>query len=234
MKSILKSIALKFFKRKYNGKTIDEWCYHLGSSRTENYHDLIPAIRDAGNIQREIGLDDIAQLHLFSSDYPLLTLSIFGTLLLDKIPRENINKLITDLSHTDETIRRSSAIVLERIGTVETLSAVVQGKYHGSGIRTIAALHLKKYGEKAQPAIPALLLLLKDRDINWRSHFAAADALASIGNPAKDTLIKNLNSEDYNIQYYSAYALSILKPTPFVNSKIKNILSEKQYPTRIE
>jgi HEAT repeat protein len=66
-------------------------------------------------------------------------------------------------------------------------------------------------GERAAPAVPALIKALKDEDWNVRAE--AADALACTGNPGQEAILALrgcLNDSDIRMRYYSAVALAHL------------------------
>lgn len=122
------------------------------------------------------------------------------------------NSLINLLGSKEELVRRMAAISLTKIGTVKALSAVVAGHRHGHGIRSTAAEKLAKIGPEALEAVPALLQLLAYPNINWRSHFAGARALTSIGQEAVPMLLEQLKSDNYQLKWYVAEALNHMQP----------------------
>lgn len=74
--------------------------------------------------------------------------------------------------------------------------------------RRQAAFELARLGEKARPALGALVKALGDRD--QQVLFQVAQALAGIGPPAAPAvpgLVRNLKSGDRQVSYRSAYAL---------------------------
>jgi len=118
--------------------------------------------------------------------------------------------LIAALEDHSEIVRRTAAQALIDIDTISGLAAVVAGSKHGHGVRTRAAHQLQGHGRNAFEAIPALLVLLRYRKINWRSHFAASLAIAAIGEPAIPFLIDGLRDEDLNYRYFVACALETI------------------------
>jgi HEAT repeat protein len=122
--------------------------------------------------------------------------------------------LLTALHDDSETVRRSAALALVALGTVRGLAAVVAGSRHGHAVRTQAAHRLREQGEAAAEAVPGLLCLLRDPHINWRSHAAAAGALAVIGEAAIVPLVQLLEHGEPRLRYYAAMALKEANRTP--------------------
>jgi len=102
--------------------------------------------------------------------------------------------LIAALLDGSEAVRRTAASALLDLDTIRGLAAIVAGDRHGHGIRTRAAYRLQQYGPNAAPAIPSLFRLIDYSNINWRSHMAAAIALAAIGDSALPYLIHAVRS----------------------------------------
>ena len=102
------------------------------------------------------------------------------------------------------------------------LVAVVSGNNHGSGVRTDASFEIMEFGEEGKVAIVGLLKLIEYKNIHYSSHVAAGRALAAIGQPAQEILLMNLDSDDINIKYYSAFALKEMNLIS--NKKIDYIL----------
>jgi len=222
------------FKRKpkYARRNIGEWYgtfrYHFNTSYGPDLSEVKLAIAQSEKLKNNPSLTriEIEKLLLTTKSISTLCLCIYSTAFYETHSSEVTNKLIDLLKDEDELVRRFSAEGLLQIGSVEALSAVVGGNNHGCAVRTKAAWTLEKLGENAIDATHSLLTLIKDQDINWRSHFAAAHALASLGPEVKEILLTNLQSEDQNLRYYSAYALSILKPKPVFNNQIAEILEK--------
>lgn len=116
--------------------------------------------------------------------------------------------LIAALLDESDTVRRTAARALLDLDTVRGLAAVVAGNRHGHGVRTLAAFRLKELGANATPAIPALFRLINYDDINWRSHGAAASALAAIGPNALPYLIHALRYGSRAGRSWAAIALN--------------------------
>ena len=95
------------------------------------------------------------------------------------------------------------------------MAAVVGGSRHGHAVRTHAAFKLAKMrpGEAAE-ALPALMVLLQYPYINWRTHFAAVDALRIIGDAAIPSLVNGLRRGSPQVRKYAAIALKEIGKTP--------------------
>jgi HEAT repeat protein len=133
--------------------------------------------------------------------------------------------LIAALEDYSETVRRISALALLDVATIRGLSAVVAGSRHGHAVRTEAAHRLGKRGAEAAAAIPGLLALLHYGDINWRSHMAAAYALAAIGAPALPYLFHALTCGDGYPSLYAAIALDSIGPPPEYQQLVQEMLA---------
>jgi len=122
--------------------------------------------------------------------------------------------LIAVLQDESETVRRAAAESLVQIGSVKGLAAVVAGSRHGHAIRTKAALRLAAMNKgHAVDAIPALMILLQYPDINWRTHYAAIDALCVIGDRAIPALRTAYRHGSTQLRNYAAQALTTLNVT---------------------
>ena len=119
-----------------------------------------------------------------------------------------VDSMISALNAESETVRRSAACGLVMTRAVRGLAAVVSGSRHGHGIRTEAANLLQDIGPSAEEAIPSLMALLNDSDINWRSHMAASLALAAIGTPAIPYLV---HSREFGPDHARIQAANALK-----------------------
>jgi HEAT repeat protein len=64
---------------------------------------------------------------------------------------------------------------------------------------------IEKLGEIGEPAIPALMAALQDKNLQVRR--SAADVLRQIGRPAIPALAKALKNSDANVRSYAAYVL---------------------------
>jgi HEAT repeat protein len=136
--------------------------------------------------------------------------------------------LLAALHDESETVRRSAALALLALDTVRGLAAVVAGSRHGHAVRTQAAHRLRGHGEGAIEAVPGLLYLLRDPNINWRSHAAAAAALAAIGEPAIPALVQVFEYGEPRLRYFAAMALKELDKTPGLLAAIEGVLKAGQ------
>lgn len=209
---------------KYGGMTIDEWHYHYRRDRKLDEKQLLLGIKEALGYESEISIEDVPQLYFKTQSLPVLCLCACIFTLEETVSDNIIKKLIESLKHREETVRRFSAIALTEINKVSTLSAVVAGNSHGHAIRTEAAWRLKKFGPQAREAISSLISLIEYPKINWRSHYAASEALSNIGEDAKDELLKRLDSSSKSVRYYCALALEQMNNTKLHQKKIENIL----------
>ncbi|HYT91696.1 MAG TPA: HEAT repeat domain-containing protein [Gemmataceae bacterium] len=122
--------------------------------------------------------------------------------------------LLAALQDESETVRRTAAVALLDLNTVRGLAAVVGSSQHGHRVRMDAAHRLRQYGPAAAEAIPALAALLRDQESNWRSHCAAAGALAAVGEAAIPWLLQLLAVGKAGPRYYAAMALKEMNKTP--------------------
>src|SRR5437763_1603910 len=136
--------------------------------------------------------------------------------------------LLAALHDESETVRRTAALALVALDTVRGLAAVVAGSRHGHAVRTEAAHRLRGHGEEAIDAIPGLLCLLRDPNINWRSHAAAAGALAAIGEPAIPALVHVFEHGEPRLRYFAAMALKEMNKTPRLLAAIDGELAAHQ------
>lgn len=136
--------------------------------------------------------------------------------------------LLAALHDESEIVRRSAALALVALDTVPGLAAVVAGSRHGHAVRTQAAHRLREHAEVATEAIPGLLCLLSDPNINWRSHAAAAGALAAIGETAIPVLVQVLEHGEPRLRYFAAMALKELNSTPGLLAAIDGELAAGQ------
>lgn len=219
----------KFYPPKYAGMDLNEWHYNFRTVKNIDLPKIFQAIQDVEQItiQDSNQLFDLITIHQRSKKVISICLCCYAFSKFKNPPPSAISKMIADLSHPNEKVRRFSAIALTEISTLDTLIPVVNSNTHSKGVRTLATSKLMEFGAQAEMAIPALFNLIEDSQINYRSHFMAAEVLANIGEAAKESLIANLNHKNENLKYYSAHALSILKPQPYLNSTIKKILEEK-------
>jgi HEAT repeat protein len=231
MKNILKSI-FNFFKTppeiKYAGKSIYDIQIDIRSQKKYSLEELLDSLKEIENIPSEEKLSQENILNIFfeSENMPSLCFSSYIVTKLENIDKEKVvEKFIQFLNHENETLRRIAGRALLKVEDIKGLNAVIGGHNHGHAVRTEASWVIAKMddGTKAKEAIPGLIKLIEYKKINYRSHWAAVSALANIGEPAKEILLKNLDSKDKSLRYYSAMALSELKPEPIMNSKIKYI-----------
>lgn len=143
---------------------------------------------------------------------------------LDKLADDE-PALLAALHDESDIVRRSAALALVALDTVRGLSAVVAGSRHGHAVRTQAAHRLREHGEDAVEAIPSLLCLLRDPNINWRSHAAAAGALAAIGESAVPALVQVFEHSEPRLRYFAAMALKELNKTPALLAAIDEQLA---------
>jgi HEAT repeat protein len=146
---------------------------------------------------------------------------------LDKLA-EGEPALLAALHDESEIVRRSAALALVALDTVRGLSAVVAGSRHGHAVRTQAAHGLREHGEEATEAIPGLLCLLRDPNINWRSHAAAAGALAAIGESAIPGLVQVFEHGEPRLRCFVAMALKELNKTPALLAAIDEELAGRE------
>lgn len=198
------------------------------SGRKATLEQLLTSIKIAEQwpIEQHLGQEELRLLFTTATSKPTLCLCCYALSTLEDHTKVVEERLLELLDHEDELLRRFMAIALVDIGTVRALAAVVGKGGHGHAIRTQAAHDLAKMGAGARKAIPALLRLLADQKINWRSHFSAARALAAIGKPAVAPLLAQLEEDHPQVRFYSAYALSMMEPTPITNPLIEAIMAE--------
>jgi HEAT repeat protein len=123
--------------------------------------------------------------------------------------------LIAALQDESELVRRTAGESLLALGSVRGLAAVVGGSRHGHAVRTHAAFKLAKMKSgEAKEALPALMVLLQYPYINWRTHFAAVDALRTIGDAAIPALVNGLHRGSSQVRRYAAIALKEMGKTP--------------------
>jgi HEAT repeat protein len=146
---------------------------------------------------------------------------------LDKLA-DGERALLAALHDESEIVRRSAALALVALDTVRGLSAVVAGSSHGHAVRTQAAHRLREHGKEATEAIPGLLCLLRDPNINWRSHAAAAGALAAIGESAIPALVQVFEHGEPRLRYFAAMALKELNRTPALLAAIDEELAARE------
>jgi hypothetical protein len=104
---------------------------------------------------------------------------------------------------------RIPVTMMQRFAGIDVcLAAVVGGSRHGHAVRIHAAFKLAKLkpGEVAE-AVPALMVLLQYPHINWRTHFAAVDALRAVGDAAIPSLVNGLHRGSMQVRKYAAIAL---------------------------
>lgn len=212
----------------YKTRSIIDWYSDYRTIKQGTLEELLEGIRRAEALppDQELTTADLTELLVHSTFIPTWCLCIYA---LSKIGAKGTvieERLLVLLMEEEELVRRFAAIGLTKIGTVRALSAVVGKHGHGHAIRTTAAHQLAELGPTAEAAIPALLALIAYKKINWRSHYAAATALAKIGSAAVPHLLKEIEQEDKHRRYCAAVALSSLEPTPITNPLIEAILKD--------
>ena len=215
---------LRWLKRRlvpdrYQGHTAAEW---YGFYRNPQYFsgDLASAVTEA--LRRAVATRDepsdieippVMSVLLATDDREGVRCLAAIKMGLDK-PTACETTLLAALHDESATVRRAAALSLVALNTVRGLAAVVTGSRHGHAVRTHAAHLLREHGRDASEAIPGLLSLLRDRNINWRSHMAAADALAAIGEPAIPWLLQAFRRGQPELRHYAAMALKEIDKTP--------------------
>jgi HEAT repeat protein len=133
--------------------------------------------------------------------------------------------LIAALQDESELVRRTAGESLLALGSVRGLAAVVGGSRHGHAVRTHSAFKLAemKSGD-ATEALPALMVLLQYPSINWRTHFAAVEALRTIGDAAIPALVNGLHRGSPQVRQYAAIALKEIGKTPHLLARIDDEL----------
>jgi hypothetical protein len=81
-------------------------------------------------------------------------------------------------------------------------------------VRMAATRRLQEHGSEASEAIPALLAVLRDQGIGWRTHLAATEALAAIGETAIPWLRHIFERGEPHLRNYAAVALKEINKTP--------------------
>jgi HEAT repeat protein len=125
---------------------------------------------------------------------------------LGKIGKPAIPALIEALRDRNLLVRRSAAQVLARIGS-PAIPALVKA-LKDSGVRVRAAYTLGNIREEAKAAVPQLILLLKDPDVDVRR--SVTYALRNIGAEAKTAvpqLILLLKDSDVDVRSNAAFVL---------------------------
>lgn len=200
--------------KKYVNYSAIEWYSDYVHYKKAPLQKIIETLKKAEGIapHQEVTPAALKELLHSSTSCKTCCLCIYALSKLEEKDTKVENGLIHLLASREELVRRMAAISLTKIGTVKALSAVVRGHRHGHGIRSIAAEKLEKLGPKALEAVPALLQLLAYPNINWRSHFAGARALTSIGQEAVPVLLEQLKSDNEYLKWYVAHALSQMQP----------------------
>ncbi len=125
---------------------------------------------------------------------------------LGKIGEPAIPALIEALRDRNLLVRRSAAQILVRIGS-PAIPALVKA-LKNSGVRVRAAYTLGNIGAETKTAVPQLIVLLKDSDVDVR--VSAAYALRNIGAEAKTALpqlVSLLKDSNANVRRSAASAL---------------------------
>jgi HEAT repeat protein len=204
---------------RFRGHTAGEWyCFYRipGAFQGDLSSAVTAALREAlatPTKTSDFGVEPWLTTLLTSDPREIVRCLAAIKLGLDKIAAGE-PALLAALQDESENVRRSAALALVALSTVCGLSAVVAGSRHGHGVRTRAAQALQEHGEDAFEAIPGLLCLLRDSNINWRSHAAAARALAAIGESAVPTLVQVFEPGEPRVRPFVAMALKELNKTP--------------------
>ncbi|HWE96131.1 MAG TPA: hypothetical protein VG269_19365 [Tepidisphaeraceae bacterium] len=119
--------------------------------------------------------------------------------------------LAAALQDESDSVRRAAAAVLCEIGSLAALTAVVTGSRHG---RTTAARRLQSFKEAAAPAVPGLMLLLRNSRTPWRTRYIAQDALVAIGAAAVPAIKEVFLRGPPHAREYAAHALKEIGPPP--------------------
>jgi HEAT repeat protein len=213
---------LRWFRRQKHeprlaGRTAGEW-YHL--HRSPQYRDntwtesLARAVREVtAGINEEASPARLADV-VITDDSEAARCVAAIELSNDRSPAAEA-ALIAALQDESELVRRAVAESLLALGSVRGLAAVVAGCRHGHAVRTHAAFKLAKMqrGEAAE-AVPALMILLQYPSINWRTHWAAVDALCAIGDAAIPSLVNGLLRGSQQVRKYAALALKEMGKAP--------------------
>lgn len=119
------------------------------------------------------------------------------------LSRDILDALLDLLQNPAEQIRRAVRGPLRKLGAtaVPALIAALQNK----GQRNEAAHVLGEIGPPAAPAVPGLIMGLKDGDGSFRN--ASHRALVMVGPPAVSALIEAINEKDAVCWYHALVAL---------------------------
>ncbi len=217
----------------YLGHSAAEW-YAFYRRRTFPGNDpksvnaaLVEALSDPKCLQTR-DIDDVCDLAVVLTTDAREGVRCLAAIKIGIEKRDCETSLLAALQDASETVRRTAALALVDLNTVRGLAAVVAGPHHGHAVRTLAAQQLRQHGAAALNAIPSLIALLRDPEINWRSHLAAVDALVEIGQPAVAWLVSGLRSGDVQLRRYSAVALKIINRTPEHLAAIDQELAKHQ------
>lgn len=199
------------------GRTASQW---YGLHRMPQYRDgtwstsLAEAVREITSDDRH-GQTPARLVDVLVTDASEAARCVAAIQLSIDKPPEAENALIAALQDESELVRRTAAESLLEIGSVRGLAAVVGGSRHGCAVRTQAAFKLAamKPGEAAE-AVPALMVLLQYPHINWRTHYAAVDALRTIGDAAIPSLMNGLLHGSPQVREYAAVALEEMGKLP--------------------
>jgi HEAT repeat protein len=228
---MLRWLTRRLTRDRYQGHTAAEWC---GYFRYPQYfrRDLAGAVTEA--LRKEVAT---------KGESLDIEAAPFLSVLLATDDREGVrclaaikmgldkrtgceSTLLAALNDESETVRRAVALSLVALNTVHGLAAVVAGSRHGHAVRSHAAHLLREHGAEASEAIPGLLALLRDRNIDWRSHFDAVDALVAIGESAIPWLLQLFGRGNRRLRYYAAIALKEIDKTPELLAAIDEELAK--------
>jgi len=181
--------------QRFNGFDLDDWCcfhrrlfIHCAIDRADAIPAVDTALHDAIHISPQ-PVESGAAPEKLVVEGPTEEIRCLAAIRCGLVAHLSMEApLLAALDDVFERVRRVAAISLVEVGTVSALAAVAAGTRHGHAVRGQAASLLGQRGVAAESAIPALLALLADREINWRSHWTAVDALAAIGDAGKEAL----------------------------------------------
>ncbi len=211
LNDFLKRIKQSRIERRNNLEILRIYYDYRTSKELATSH-LVKALKqfEGKDFKKNISKDEILHLFFSTEKEGAIVICIYLISRLSIKDEKIGQRLLILLHHTDEVVRRTAAILLTELGTVEGLNAVVAGNRHGHAIRTAAAWKLKEMGAEGIAAIPGLIALLRDKQINWRSHAAAQYALSEMGEEAKIVLMKLLDDEDEAMREHAAIILELM------------------------
>ncbi|MCH2042506.1 MAG: hypothetical protein MK212_00070 [Saprospiraceae bacterium] len=207
------SLLEKVFKqeRKVRGKTLNEWWHYYYVDNSFEEYELFMALNELKpNTFTGLYCEKIDKVFWEASDPFLLTLIIILYYSRGKFPNNYVERASALLTHKDSSFRRSVGESLVELNDIDGLIAVLEAEDSGRGNMMGAARRLASKGKEAEKAIPALLGMIQYKNINYKGHSFAAEALASIGESARPVLVQCINSKDSHLIEYATYALEML------------------------